>query len=566
MSPKLLRAAPFALLVLVKLLLAGGLPMTALPTYGYDEELFVRLAAQISAGHWLGPYTPVTLVKGAGYPIFIAAAHHLGISLSLAHQLLYAAFCVALAIALRPAISSTWKLLFIFALVLFNPASFPIDVFDNANREGIYPALTGLIFAGAIGMAIRYQQPLKRLWPWSILLGLSLGYFWITREEGMWVVPSLILILGVGAIAVLRAHLPDRIPRLIALALIPPALSLSISCAIAAANRVAYGEFVTVQFKDSAFLAAYGSLARVEAAPFIRLVPVPKETRLRIYPVSPAFRELQPWIEGDMGKKWENATADDYPRLRGEIAGGWFMWALKEAATGAGHGENAKTEHKFFAELAREVNAACDDGRLPASPRRDSLVPRWRSSYLRPTLRFIGRGFVVISSFNRIGATIAPSEGSLPDRQEYGRMIGANIAPALGETLPPRVQSTIDAKLRLIGVIVTAYQKIAEFASIAAAVLFLALCLTAALTRRASWPLLAATAMLGAIVVRVVMLGYITATSFPAINTLYLSCCYPLVLSFVALTILEAAGFFFSKSSTKRNPSSTARTAANSNG
>lgn len=56
---------------------------------------FMTLGRYLAEGKWLGPYDQLTLVKGPGYPAFLALAQWLGLPVSLAHALLR---CFAIAI------------------------------------------------------------------------------------------------------------------------------------------------------------------------------------------------------------------------------------------------------------------------------------------------------------------------------------------------------------------------------------------------------------------------------------------------------------------------------------
>jgi len=56
-----------------------------------DDELFIHTARYLKAGHWLGPYNDVTLVKGMMYPLFICATSLAAIPLKVAEQAAYLA-------------------------------------------------------------------------------------------------------------------------------------------------------------------------------------------------------------------------------------------------------------------------------------------------------------------------------------------------------------------------------------------------------------------------------------------------------------------------------------------
>ena len=138
-------------------------------------------------------------------------------------------------------------------------------------------------------------------------------------------------------------------------------------------NWAKYGIYTTCEFRWPKFVAAYGALSRVEHHPWTRYYLLPRETRQRIYAVSPAFRELEPTLEGPPGKAWA-AIGHDYYYKGGDddIVGGWFMWALRDAVAAAGHYRSGKAAALFYGRLANEVNRACDAGLLEAGPRRDN--------------------------------------------------------------------------------------------------------------------------------------------------------------------------------------------------
>src|SRR5205085_7219714 len=75
--------AAYALVALASLWMRGGMPIHVFES-GADDYLFIKLAAYLKNGEWLGPYDSMTLVKGMAYPGFIALSHLAGIPLKLA--------------------------------------------------------------------------------------------------------------------------------------------------------------------------------------------------------------------------------------------------------------------------------------------------------------------------------------------------------------------------------------------------------------------------------------------------------------------------------------------------
>src|SRR5690606_13601142 len=108
-------------------------------------------------------------------------------------------------------------------------------------------------------------------------------------------------------------------------------------------------------------------------------VPVTREAREKCYRVSPAFAELRPYLEGDIGYSWAGVSSPftGRPAAEREIAGGWFMWVQRGATAAAGYHRNAAEALAFYERTATEINAACDQDRVAAGPRRDTLLPNW---------------------------------------------------------------------------------------------------------------------------------------------------------------------------------------------
>ncbi len=369
------------LLVALKLWLIGGQCRPARAEMVHDDRLFVNLAASIADGRWLGEYNDLTLAKGPGYPLFLAACELTGFSAYLAQHLLYVAACLALLVAIAPWVGRRWVLGLAAAWLVLNPATWaaPPLLF---LREGVYGSLLLMTTAALVALACRERLGRWAVVTWSIALGLSLAWIWVTREEAVEVaVPC-----GVAALAFLvlsrRRRSFDAVRPVVAL-LIPLVMLATVALTVRSLNRSAYGIPVTTEFRAPEFLSAYGALTRVRHARPRRLVPVPRETRLRIYPVSPAFAELRPFLEGPLGWGWAELGAFQLEGERvDEIAGGYFQWAFRDAVELAGHYGSGREAMDFYRRMASEIDRACADGRLSCGPPRATMRPPWRWSDL----------------------------------------------------------------------------------------------------------------------------------------------------------------------------------------
>ena len=48
-------------------------PLAVQPDGVHDDEFFMSKGLNLAEGHWFGPYSQFTLMKGPGYPAFLAA-------------------------------------------------------------------------------------------------------------------------------------------------------------------------------------------------------------------------------------------------------------------------------------------------------------------------------------------------------------------------------------------------------------------------------------------------------------------------------------------------------------
>ena len=372
------------LLTAVKLWLTRGQPVFAIGTAAHDDRLFLEMAESISKGEWLGAYSQMTLAKGPFYSIWIAALYWIGVPLGLGVQMAYAAACAVFARACRPAVPSGPVRFALYAFLLWNPMSFEGPTLCRIIRQQIYTPLALVVFAGLVALYCRRQENLRRQWPWAALLGLAFGCFWLTREESVWLVPSVVLL---AAAALFWAFRGSRVQGLTML----QALGLAAGCAalpvvlVCTENYRHYGWFGTVEFRAPEFNDAYGAMVRVKLDPVLPLVPVTRQAREAMYAVSPAFATLRPWLDGDIGTQW--AEKEMYPVEDRQIRGGWLMWALRDCVVAAGHGHSAREALDFYQLMADEINRACDEGRLAAHPRRSGFLPIWKDGETADVLR-----------------------------------------------------------------------------------------------------------------------------------------------------------------------------------
>ena len=422
--------------------LAGNIPYAAFADATYDDAHFVLQAAYLLTGQWLGPYTEATLAKGPFFPAWVAGAWLLHVPLLVSEALLYAGAGWFLLAGVRRDQRTGWPLVVAFLLLLGNPMMWEGQHL-RIMREGLYGPLTILVLALAAWSfrPNRSGANRGRLRP-ALAAGVAAGCFWLTREEGVWLLPSLfVLWLGLWLDRGDGLSSRERLPSIIAATLAAALGFAFVYGGVLLVNRQHYGAAVSVEFKQPEFLAAYGALMRVEPDHRLAAVPVTAEILHKVAVVSGSVASLIPALQRrrDFWAAPGCAAYQVIPCDR-EWRGGWFMWALREAARDTGHYASAAGSRAFYAQVAAEVNDACADGRLICGPERQSLLPPIGQADLARSLRALGRGIARLANFQP-GPIQTASRGALPNLQVFFDLVEGPHLPA-GPSLQLRLLAT----------------------------------------------------------------------------------------------------------------------------
>jgi hypothetical protein len=134
--------------------------------------------------------------------------------------------------------------------------------------------------------------------------------------------------------------------------------------AVGVANYRAFHSFSKSEMTSSSFHAAYKALLRIKPSRQQRFISVSTEALETAYKVSPTFARLKPQFEGDLGHNWQ-VPAFTALGIH-EIGAPWFFWALRSVAANSGDiHHSAANANRFYRDAAREINRACDEGRVP---------------------------------------------------------------------------------------------------------------------------------------------------------------------------------------------------------
>jgi hypothetical protein len=345
-------------------------PITLYPFAMHDDGLFMSLGRSLAEGRWLGRFEQFTLMKGPGYPAFLAVANWLGISISLAHAMFHCFAITFFVVICHRFVKSPVISALLFALLLWHPVTLTVFML-RVFREQIYYAQV-LVVLATFSAALFYVRKTKQRILFGGFGGAMLGWFWLTREEGIWIVPAIVVLVLAAA---LRAFRERRVRELVAPLSIVIAVFAATQIGFRAVNWAVYGKFVGVDVKETNFERALGALHSVRSGGVQAFVDVTRGARQRIYAVSPTFASLKEYFDGPVAVGWVDMTCELHLEACGEIGAGWFVWALRHAASNEGHYSSPTKASAFFGQMADEITSACKRGDLECAPQLISMLP-----------------------------------------------------------------------------------------------------------------------------------------------------------------------------------------------
>jgi hypothetical protein len=510
----------------------------------HDDLLFIRHAYSLLSGDWLGEYNQLTLIKEPFYPIFIALSNLLCIPLLAAQQILHAFSCCIFIWAIWPVVKKRYILLAVYIVLLLNPGSYNYPGVGRIFQLAIYSPLATMVLSFLLGMAIRSTQSFKKGLLWSLGLGVAISLFWITRDESIFMLPSLLLIFLFLLLSVGRKSL-KQFGYMLLLSGLPFVMLAGTTRIIEKINMTKYGIPAVVEITSDAFKAAYSGLLRIKSKHEMRYFPVVRDARLKAYAVSPSFKEVEKYLDGPIGQGWQNLSGT------GDIPAAFFIWAFRDSVAAAGYHKNGTEALRFYQKMGDEINAACDSGQLDCRKKPNSLisssslVPPWRPEYNKLVLPTFYSIILRVVAFDGLNASTesARSFGPPEIMDLFSAVTGEELLSSKkypGEY--QKFQSHLNKeKTRILGQIGWVYQTLSPCLFFLALLILLWNIFAGFKKRRLHLMTIFSLSTLGAIFSITFVMTLLTITSYSEILRV-MQVSFPLVLLFIVSVFLDAVG------------------------
>ena len=296
----------------------------------------------------------------------MAVTHWAGLQLKVGEQLVHLAACAAVALAVLVTTRRRWAAVLAFTFLAFDPSNFGLNSSD-VMRDNLFASLG--VLALALGFLTTLGVVRRSHWVWVLLGAVSTGVvlagYWLTREEGVTILPPLGVTVAVVAISAWGTA--RTAPG-------PSGTRLRPGRAPAPAGRRGAGR----RRGDDRLPAARGAVAergalrrgraqrpgRGDVPPRVRRlvpgagrarqprIPISVDQRRAVYAVSPAARELRGILE-DPGNQWRASPAPTRRRRSATTAGGGWPGPSVTRPVKTGHFADAGSGQEFFAPAVR---------------------------------------------------------------------------------------------------------------------------------------------------------------------------------------------------------------------
>lgn len=406
-------------------------PLNILYNAPHDDFLFYRLANSITDFNWLGDYDQLVLLKGAGFPIFLSLSKFFYVPL----RILEAAFLsfAAAYLVTSPIFKNFTDVskFIIFVIIIFIP--FQYTALDyRLLRDMIYPWLL-LIAMGSMARLILSNQSKKFMVFHGLILGTALGFFDITREEGIWVVPSFCFMCVLLFFTTKKFEFKRLlIPTCAVFVSFATILSL-----ISVANFIKYDSSIRTEFRNGGFASGYGKLYRFRSKTDVRRASLSSEDWTRLFDVIPAAAPLKNYVTGPAYQGWVGTSCsairsqhpwENNPDCDDVMLNGYLMMALKDGIYAAGF-RSPQSQSDLMTNIGIEIDRYCAENNNKCFPAAISMMPpeTFSLSAIKATLNNLPRSFGVMVDSNNANVRGWKGSGSFFQQLEVAKYFSSYI-------------------------------------------------------------------------------------------------------------------------------------------
>jgi hypothetical protein len=375
----------YKLLIIIsifKLVTSFFIPINFIQSALHDDALFVEQALALSNLNWLGEFNNRTMIKGAIFPIFLNTSLIFHIPLRLLESLLVIFSSLFFIRSLNFFKLSNNIKIILFILLIFSPIIYS-SLDYRILRDMIYPWLLLLILSQLIIILCSIYSFDKFSWKVTIynsfILSFFLFIFFGTREEGIWILPLLILF----AFLIIFITIKNKRFKNFYFIFIPILFLKLFFLSYGSLNNFYYDTFTLNDFKNPSYVSGYSSILRVENDSKTRYDGPSFQTWDLIFQISPAARKLKSAIKGESYNNWSimgcKTIIDQRPYLSNydcsnNMVSSYLIFSFRDVLWDSGF-KSPNDIYKIMDDIAFEIDQACDSGLIVCNRKIHNILP-----------------------------------------------------------------------------------------------------------------------------------------------------------------------------------------------
>jgi hypothetical protein len=365
----------------------------------HDSLNYLNMAESILRDEWLGDYNQMALIRSPVYSMLLAFNGAMGWALQRMQAIAYLLSVGLLAVALKTIDMAGWRIAAVCILCSFHFVAWIPCRF--VATEALYTPVITIALAGAIGVIGSVKRCGYPMGFWLMMLFISAAVAWRMRDESIWMIPAAV-VFSVYLLWEMRSdknrqkldHEREtggfrnqisffRGKRWKQWGLGMAGIGLPCLCVFALTvwiqqqNLRYYGIPVVTELAEPGFQSAFKWLTKLDSEIHHPYVPVTRKAISDACQVSPNFELLQPYLSRQFdGAGWSRFGCD-YMGICNELAGGWTVWVIRDAAASIGMHDTADKAAGFYRDIARDIERGCSAGTVACTrnPTGNMLAP-----------------------------------------------------------------------------------------------------------------------------------------------------------------------------------------------
>lgn len=346
---KLLKNKVFLLLLIItifKIFITSFLPVYSNYSRVYDDRLMLEEYSSLSEGNYLGEYNSRTLIKGILYPIFLNIVDMSNISYLIIFNLLYIGVIFYFCFSIRKTITNKNHLYIIYLSLLFIPVTYSLNSYLTLYRNSL-----GIIFSLLYITCLYnvYQnRNSKKIIGSSFLLGIVISLINLNREDGIWLLTGLILLL----ILVLYNNKKYTILFMLPVFIV----SIASKNIVSYINYKYYNNYTYNELTDSYFTKFYTSIMSIDTGEDFDRVSITREMLDIAFVNSKTFSLLEDKIDSIYNMaRWT---------YKNEIENTNILWAIRELVYYNYSYTDSMDINNFFKKVYNELEASFNKNKI----------------------------------------------------------------------------------------------------------------------------------------------------------------------------------------------------------